>query len=174
MAGGRKPSAALDLPGGLSAWRDYARVIIGRREMAPQVAPFRKALHIPGSVTLPDGLGKMECRLLKRFRLDTFLSAKTRNVEVIDAREVRGALVVRPAEPGERFRPLGAPGARKLQDFFVDEKVPRARRARTPVVADAAGIIYVAALRIADRVKVTGKTLSYLRLKWTGPERRPR
>ncbi len=171
LAGGRQPSAALDLPGELSAWRDYARVVIGRRDLEPQVAAFRKSLRVPGRITLPNGLGKMECRLLKRFRLDKFLSTKTRNVEVIDAGKIRGALVVRPAEPGERFRGLGAPGARKLQDFFVDEKVPRARRASTPVVADASGIIYVAGMRIADRVKVTGKTRSFLRLKWTGPER---
>ena len=37
-------------------------------------------------------------------------------------------LAVRNRRPGDRFRPLGAPGGRKLQDFLVDRKVPRDER----------------------------------------------
>ena len=36
-------------------------------------------------------------------------------------------LTVRGRRPGDRFRPLGAPGTRKLQDVLVDRKVPVAR-----------------------------------------------
>ena len=37
-------------------------------------------------------------------------------------------LAVRSRRPGDRFRPLGAPGGRKLQDFLVDRKVARDER----------------------------------------------
>ena len=46
-------------------------------------------------------------------------------------------LAVRNRRPGDRFRPLGAPGRRKVQDVFVDRKVPRNERDRVPIVVDA-------------------------------------
>ena len=39
-----------------------------------------------------------------------------------------GPLAVRGPQPGDRLRPLGAPGARKLQDVFVDLRVPASER----------------------------------------------
>lgn len=49
------------------------------------------------------------------------------------------------------MRPLGLGGTKTLQDLFVDRKVPRAERDRTPVVVDAAGrIVWVVGLALAE------------------------
>jgi tRNA(Ile)-lysidine synthase len=56
--------------------------------------------------------------------------------------------------PGDRFWPQGAPGPKKLQDFLVDEKIPRWLRPHLPLVASADEIVWVAGLRLADPVKV--------------------
>ena len=46
-------------------------------------------------------------------------------------------LAVRFRRPGDRFRPPGLGGrSKKLQDYFVDRKVPRADRDRVPLVVD--------------------------------------
>jgi tRNA(Ile)-lysidine synthase len=59
--------------------------------------------------------------------------------------------VLRSHEPGERFIPLGMTGSRKLQDYFVDEKVPRRLRDRIPVVTDADGVVlWVVGRRLAE------------------------
>ena len=44
------------------------------------------------------------------------------------------AFYARSWQPGDRYRPLGAPGRRKLQDLFTDKKVPAKERWRLPVV----------------------------------------
>jgi len=44
-------------------------------------------------------------------------------------------------------------GTRKLQDVFVDAKVPRDERVRWPVIVDAAGIAAVPGLTIAERAR---------------------
>ena len=49
------------------------------------------------------------------------------------------ALVVRGRRPGDRMRPIGLGGTKKLQDLLVDRKVPRGERDRIPVVVDASG-----------------------------------
>lgn len=87
---------------------------------------------------------------------------------VLDAEAVHGAIMVRGWLPGDRFRPFGAPGSRKLQDIFVDAGVPRRWRERIPVLADADGIIWLAGFRLADRVKILPTTTRrlYLSIEW--------
>ena len=65
-------------------------------------------------------------------------------------------LRVRNRRDGDRLRPLGAPGRRKLQDLLVDRKVPRAERDSVPLVVDAGGrIVWVAGVTIAHECRVT-------------------
>ena len=53
------------------------------------------------------------------------------------------------------MRPMGCGGSRKLQDLFVDRKVPRTQRARVPVVTDADGrILIVGSLAVDERAVV--------------------
>jgi tRNA(Ile)-lysidine synthetase-like protein len=72
---------------------------------------------------------------------------------------------VRTWKPGDRFQPLGMKGTKKLQDFFVDEKVPRAERGRVPLLCAADGrIAWVVGYRMAEPFKVTRRTRTMLRL----------
>jgi len=69
---------------------------------------------------------------------------------------VDGPLLVRSRRPGDRFRPFGAPGHRKVQDLLVDRKVPRDLRDRVPIVVDARGeIVWVVGHAIAEACRVT-------------------
>ncbi|MHB9109332.1 MAG: tRNA lysidine(34) synthetase TilS [Armatimonadota bacterium] len=90
------------------------------------------------------------------------------DVAVLDAGSVKGRLVMRSWLPGDRFRPLGAPGERKLQDIFVDAGVPRRLRSRIPIILDEEGIIWLAGFRIADRVKMELTTTRSMRfsIEW--------
>lgn len=78
--------------------------------------------------------------------------------EVIDRDRIEGQLILRSPRPGDRLRPLGLEGTKKLQDLFVDEKVPREERARVPLVCDRRGIIWVVGLRLSEDYKVTLRT----------------
>lgn len=67
-----------------------------------------------------------------------------------DAEKVGGAPIeVRTFQPGDRIDPLGMEGSRKLQDIFTDQKVPKARRSRIPVVVCRDEIIWLPGYRIA-------------------------
>jgi tRNA(Ile)-lysidine synthase len=80
-------------------------------------------------------------------------------------------LTVRTRLPGDRFRPLGAPGRRKLQDVFVDRKVPRDERDRVPVVVDARGrLVWVAGVALADECRVTAPEAGVVILKLRAKE----
>ena len=62
----------------------------------------------------------------------------------------RRRLTVRSWMPGDRFRPLGMSGTRKLQDIFTDTHVPRDRRAHVPLVCCGDEIIWIPGYRVAQ------------------------
>ena len=64
------------------------------------------------------------------------------------------------------MRPLGLGGSRSLQDLFTDRRVPRARRARVPVIVSAGEIAWVPGVATGERFRVTGGTRRRARLAW--------
>ena len=86
----------------------------------------------------------------------------------LQASSVRLPLSVRNRRAGDRFRPLGAPGRRKLQDVFVDRKVPRLERDTVPIVTDSNGeIVWVAGVALAERcrIRMPGNDMLLLELR---------
>lgn len=86
----------------------------------------------------------------------------------IDADTVVSPLRVRGRRPGDRYRPLGLRGSVKVQDLFVDGKVPRPWRDALPLVVDGQGILWVPGFRVDHRGRITEKTRTALRLEITG------
>jgi tRNA(Ile)-lysidine synthase len=75
-------------------------------------------------------------------------------------------LIVRNRRPGDRFRPLGLRGSKKLQDFFVDKKVARTERDAVPLVVDESDrIVWVAGHAVAEDFRVTDPAQAVLILR---------
>jgi tRNA(Ile)-lysidine synthase len=86
--------------------------------------------------------------------------------ECFDADALGNTLTVRTWKDGDRFQPLGMTGEKKLQDFFVDEKVPRRQRDRVPVLCASDGrIAWVVGCRMAEPFKVSPHTRRVLRIQ---------
>lgn len=85
--------------------------------------------------------------------------------EQFDADQVGRRALLRHWRPGDRFQPIGLEAPVKLQDLFVNLKVPREERHRRVVaVAESGGIFWVEGLRIGERFKLDKTTRT--RLKW--------
>lgn len=86
--------------------------------------------------------------------------------EWLDADAVGGALWLRCWRAGDRFQPIGMKRAKKLQDIFVDGKVPVSQRRRTPLLVGAGGeICWIAGYRIGEKFKITVATRRALRIR---------
>jgi tRNA(Ile)-lysidine synthase len=55
-------------------------------------------------------------------------------------------LATRFFRPGDRIRPLGLGGSRKIQDVFVDHKIAVASRLRWPLVVSGDEVIWIPGL----------------------------
>ncbi len=83
----------------------------------------------------------------------------------LDYARVKPPLKVRNWKKGDKFYPLGMGGEKKLQDFFIDSKIPVHLRKLIPVFIDGEKIVWVGKYRIDDRVRITRDTKEVLHLK---------
>ena len=65
-------------------------------------------------------------------------------------------LGVRTPKAGDRIRPLGLGGTKKLQDIFVDAKVPRVERSGWPVITAGGVVAWVPGL-VRGEVALVGE-----------------
>lgn len=83
---------------------------------------------------------------------------------LLDFDKITQPLFVRNRRPGDRFEPFGMGGKKKVQDIFVDAKIPRSERDKIPIICDQQGILWVVGVRTGERGRVTSKTERVLRL----------
>ncbi len=157
----------VELPGGLTVTLGHGVLTFGAagtpEEMDASDPPFDShppcELTWPGTTALADG-GRLVVTIDEGAPADlaAFFAAKPPTVEMLDADAVVGPVFARRWRRGDRFRPLGAPGAQKLSDFFGSAKIDPADRRRAWIIADARGVIWVSPHRIDERVKITDST----------------
>lgn len=96
--------------------------------------------------------------------------------ESFDADKVGSSIVLRHWRAGDRFQPIGMAKAMKLQDFFVNQKIPRARRHDLIVATTAQNeVFWIEGLRISEQFKLTPQTKRRLIWQWEeGKNRRLR
>jgi tRNA(Ile)-lysidine synthase len=123
-----------------------------------QRTSFRVPLSIPGEVVLAP----------QRLAVSADWSQSV--VESPDGCLVGGVklpLAVRSRQPGDKFRPPGLGGrSKKLQDYLVDRKVPRAERDLLPLVVDDDNrIVWVVGHGVAEGFRVPAPSHGVISLK---------
>ncbi len=167
---------AFDAPGH-RVERTGSVVVLSRRPAGPAgrptgaatspVAAFRYTLPVPGEVTIAE----IDCVMSALVESSGDAVPRADDVSaVVPLKMVAGGLAVRNRRPGDRLEPSQA-GHRKLQDLFVDRKVPREARDRIPLVVDGADrIVWVPGHAIDREFHVTdpSQAVVILRLKGVG------
>jgi tRNA(Ile)-lysidine synthase len=158
------PSDSIDLPGGWRAGREYNflwLVDAGQHDAATD--RFSVAIAADG-ITIVEAAGF-------KFEASTMVAADASmpdslSVAMFDAAKIADAgLVARNFAHGDRLHPVGMRGTRKVHDMFVDRKLPRAVRARFPVVTIGGKIAWLPGLARADCALVTKATETVVRVE---------
>lgn len=185
-AGGRSaaaklsPAAGLHVPGRVAA-QVAAAVDDGQGTRLFDVAGARirvsyGQLHVEPSAPVETGAARALAPFLEISRPGTYAIGSARVVAVhqgdasdegpsgipwawFDSAALAWPLTVRAPRPGDRMRPRGGRGSRKLSDLLIDAKIPRPERAALPVITDGDGtLLFVPGLRPSDRGAPTAGT----------------
>lgn len=170
LAADRASGKELHLPGPVLVRKSYERLIFGPLEEAsPELpAPEPVIVSCPGRTPLP-ALGAELWAELCEYEPGKIEELRERphpNEEWLDFDRIRPPLLVRTRADGDRFWPLGAPGAKKLSEFFIDEKVDPVVRTRAGILCDQDGPIWIMPLRIDERAKLRATTQRMLRVRF--------
>ncbi|MBL7996639.1 tRNA lysidine(34) synthetase TilS [bacterium] len=96
------------------------------------------------------------------------------NIEYVDREKIKGHLRLRNWKTGDKFKPIGMNGFKKLSDFFVDNKISVIEKKNIPLLCEKIGtkenIIWVCGLRLDDRYKVDNRTHHLLKLEYNRNE----
>ncbi len=165
MAALSKPvGKRLNLPGGLVFIIEYNRYLLTLESALQSPLPIignEFALRIPGETLFPGW--RVKATVMKREEMED----KDDNFTTyLNFDKVGNRVVVRCRQPGDRFQPLGMSQPKKLGEFMIDAKIPRAWRQRVPIVCSPQHILWVVGWRIDDRAKVTESTEQVLRLEF--------
>ena len=145
------PGRDMNLPRGLHLHTGYGQLILGRGMDAQNPLPPLGGEH---RLSLPTS-GDKEVTEIPGWRITARLVPSS-EVHVVDPLiaslslgAIGGSLRIRTRRPGDRFQPFGMDREKKLQDFYVNEKIPRAWRDRIPLIVSERGIAWVVGHRIA-------------------------
>ena len=146
------------LPGEILVQRTGDRLEISTRKEKRAATAWELPIEVPGTYSIPDSDVLLRCEIVPRTGEASESPATQSHEAFMDWERVTGDLVVRNRRAGDRFHPLGAPGSRKLKDFFIDGKVPQPERDEIGLLADGDGVICVLGYVISERVKVRPET----------------
>lgn len=149
--------ASVDLPGGFIARVDYGVLTIERSKNDRKTPDYCLPLAVEGETVTP--LGIFTASIIPRPKV---LKAETPFSCFVAPESVQSA-VVRPRKPGDVIHPLGAPGRKKLKEFYIDKKIRREHRL-LPVVAIGNEVLWAVGAGISETAAVNGQdTVLWLR-----------
>ncbi|MBN1289396.1 MAG: tRNA lysidine(34) synthetase TilS [Actinobacteria bacterium] len=160
VAGG-KSGAAVELPGAYVAEREYNELIIRSADIEePATETGVKYLGVPGSVELEDGFSV----IAEEVKAAEIVFSEDACVEFIKP-GIKLPLELRKPRPGERFRPLGSAGMKKLKDYFIDIKLPRRERRNCKLLVCEGSVVWVIGFRLDERFRVPPDSEKAIRLE---------
>jgi tRNA(Ile)-lysidine synthase len=155
------PSGNLSLPERLKVVRSYETLLFSFGERISDAGAWEVTIDGPGSYLLPEG-GRITIEIVAAPENPGSLPL---NRACFDAVTVRFPLTVRTYRPGDRFRPFGMSGSKKVKDFFIDSKVPMGVRRRLPILFSGKDLLWICGLRVAEAGRISSATREVLEVE---------
>ncbi|WP_160680776.1 tRNA lysidine(34) synthetase TilS [Clostridium sp. C8-1-8] len=87
-------------------------------------------------------------------------------IKYFDYDKIKERIIIRSRENGDKIKPLGMNGTKKIKDIFIDKKVPNNLRDHIPLVCFDNDIAWIVGINISDLFKVTNNTKNILQISF--------
>lgn len=146
----------MELPFAITIEREYGRLILRRKTAA---SGFSRDIVLPGKTVVPE-LGMIVETMIAE---GPGAAPEAEKIYLWQAQfdydRIRPPLALRNRRPGDWFQPAGMEGrSKKLQDYFVDAKVPRRKRDLMPLLVAGGDILWIVGQRTDERFPVKAGT----------------
>jgi len=135
---------------------------------------YEYALTVPGELQIPEAGGAIQVVEANSRSLPPAAgeTVKVALGEVNGPLDLRRTLTVRSPLPGDRFRPLGAPGSKSVARYLMERRVERDRRRLVPLVVRGdrrsdQEILWVAGHGVSEACRVDRGARRVFQLSWS-------
>ncbi len=148
------------LPYGIIGSREYNDIIF--RQGAAKEAAFEQLapveLRIPGRTELPQRRIAVEAEIIDYKKIEPI--PKSHYTKWFDYDKIENAVQIRTRKEGDFIQINAQGGRKKLKDYFIDQKVPRADRDNQLLVTDGSHVMWIPDTwnRMSEGYKVDGAT----------------
>lgn len=142
-----KPNSLLNLPGHISLNRAYDRIVIERRSTV-EIFINEVVIQGPGSYQLDNGSSLV-------IESSEGLSGNLPEWDYVAQFDLEKAplpWLIRSYQPGDRIKPVGMTGSKKVKDLFIEKKIPLSQRRQIPLLFSGNRLIWVCGVRLSADV----------------------
>ncbi len=151
------------LPRGVRAIKGYSTLTITSDHTAAVEA---HTIEGPGDVVIREASMVLSCMVVDAAGAGPKIDGGDgRKAALFDSAALPFPLHVRSRKPGDYFYPSGFGKKKKLQDFFVDEKVPRDLRDGIPLLLRDGEIVWIIGYRTDERYRIEKNTVKALKFE---------
>ncbi len=155
------------LPYGLVVYKKYDLGMIKKKEISRRVFSGEEEAYAQYKVTVPSvlevpGLGRVEFTVLSKQHSQN-IPEKT-YTKWFDYDKMVSSVVLRTKRPGDYLTVNSRMGHKSLQDYFVNEKIPREKRSSIYLLAEGSHVIWIPGHRISEYYKVKEDTRTILQV----------
>jgi tRNA(Ile)-lysidine synthase len=162
--GGRKQGQII-LPHGWSVRWDRETLRIA--PVTPDPEPMKNfvcEIDRPRRILIPETGEKI---VFKKIKVSAGASPLHDNkLARVDFNKLVWPLMIRNLRPGDRFRPLGMKGSKKVSRFFMDRKIPQALRSHIPLILSGGEIVWIAGMEIGQSFCLDSQSRHVLEMKY--------
>ncbi len=155
------PNLTLNLPLSVRAEKAYDTLAFTRAPFPP--VAYSYPLQVPGITEIPEAGLYVRADIVDRVDMGEIRAR--RDVAVFDYDALKGPFMVRSFEPGDRIRPFGMVGSKKVKDLFIDLKISIRQRRVIPLLVSSDGILWVLGVRRSSLAPVREDTKRILRVE---------
>jgi len=162
----------LDLPDRIRIRRNHQALVISKdkenlrasakNQRQPTWPTYEYTFTPPGCFHIREASVRLKLSEMAIKELPDF-SHTGQQIAFFDINKLRFPLIVRNFRPGDRFSPLGMSGSQKVKAFFINNKIPREKRVRCPLLVSNGNIVWVVGYRLDNSVKVSAETRKVLK-----------
>lgn len=158
----RQVGRKLNLPYGLTASRIYGGIFIGPEKNAREEVQAQPLL-VPGTTFAGE-----DTFTAKIFSYEGQKIEEKTYTKWLDYDKIKQELSIRTRQPGDFLAVNDSGSKKKLNRYFIDEKIPAPRRDEIWLVAAGAEVLWVVGGRINSDYKITSRTRRVLEIQYQG------
>ena len=156
------------LPAEIEAYNNYGDINLYFNQEASSKDKIEYELELDKINVVANGKIKVTFRILNCNEVINFKTNKF--VKYFDYDKIRNKITLRYRRDGDRFNPIGMSGTKKIKDIFIDMKVEKGLRDKTPLICFDSEIAWITGYMVSDKYKVKAGTKKILEIKYEGEE----